>query len=189
MPPLEPRPIATVRRGGGRRARRAWWLAWAPWLGACGGSPAGHVAVTVVTIPSASPVAEADPAELRAAETRERSRLVSGAWEGHGEQDDGQTWPIRVEVLAAGLDPCATVEYPPHDAWDISCRGEWRCEPSRTTPVHLVATERILEGDRRCIDACRIDADLERGVVSFDCPHAGVRARAVIQRRPPAAPQ
>ncbi len=105
-----------------------------------------------------------------------------GVWEGQGRQDDGQTWPMRLEVRGAQADPCATVQYPAHDDWEVSCTGQWECDPARSTPSLLVGTEQILDNEGRCIDGCSFQADLRTGIVEFDCSHRNVMGQAVLHR-------
>lgn len=71
---------------------------------------------------------------------------ITGRWEGIGRQDDGQTWPLVVELSSTGPGVCAAVEYP-----TVPCRAQWICTGEDAGVLH--ARERLLDDSaRRCID-------------------------------------
>ncbi|MBN2196931.1 MAG: hypothetical protein JW751_29270 [Polyangiaceae bacterium] len=156
-------------------------------LVACASRPVPVPEATVSLMIPPPPAASAEDAEDGELEmVGDQSDLETephrGVWEGRGRQDDGQTWPIRLEVQGWREHPCATVQYPPHETWDASCSGVWDCDPAQSTSVLLVGTERIVEGEDRCIQGCGFRADLGTGIVEFDCSHAGVMGQAALRR-------
>jgi len=102
-------------------------------------------------------------------------------WEGEGVQNDGQRWPTVLRVRNTRAGRCASIVYPPRPDFPVECTGDWICE-DRTTDHRLIGVERITEGSERCIDGCRFDANLDTGVVEFDCSDHGVMARAQLTR-------
>jgi len=150
-------------------------------LQACRVSAPEPNAPVAIEIPPIDESSSVDP-ELAEpdADLDEVATPYRGKWEGRGVQDDGQRWDIVVEVLGSDQKPCARVEYPPKGGSSVSCGGEWHCDLPPSTAARLVGVERILEGQGRCIDGCRVDFDLRRGRAAFDCP--GVTAEAELER-------
>ncbi len=149
-------------------------------LTACGGGAvAPSTPVVAVDVP---PITETSSVGDVSASSEVAPVRHLGRWTGNGLQDDGQTWRIVIEIRGPEEKPCATVEYSPDGDMSTGCGGEWRCEMPPSTAGRLIAVERILEGHQRCIDGCRVDADLRSGVVRFDCSHADVMAEAEIER-------
>jgi hypothetical protein len=71
---------------------------------------------------------------------------IVGRWHGVGTQDDGQSWPIVVDLFAIRTGVCAHVEYP-----SIPCRADWICTGARNGEVD--AREHLLEDSAtRCVD-------------------------------------
>ena len=75
-----------------------------------------------------------------------------GRWNGLGMQNDGQSWEMQVEITG-DRGKCAKVRYP-----SVPCAAEWIC-----TDVNggiLTATERLTEGQNRCIDGGKLTLTL-----------------------------
>jgi hypothetical protein len=71
---------------------------------------------------------------------------IVGRWQGVGTQDDGQSWPIVVDLFAIRTGVCAHVEYP-----SIPCRADWVCTGARNGEVD--AREKLLDDSvTRCVD-------------------------------------
>ncbi len=146
-------------------------------------SRAAPVAVDIPLAPVATEEPGADEDELvvyRATATSE----FAGTWQGIGVQNDGDTWPIRVEVFGHDGFPCARVTYPPHEGWDLSCVCIWECDLDASTPSRLIGVERIVEGFGNCIDGCTFEVDFASATLVFDCSFADVTATVELERVP-----
>ena len=139
-----------------------------------------YVPPSVPSWPDEPPPDEPE-ADEPAADAEDGFGSAAGVWEGEGVQNDGQRWPTVVQVETAQVGRCASVVYPSRPEFPIECVGDWLCEEG-TTDHRLVGTERILEGESRCIDGCRFDANLDTGFVQYDCADHGVIARAQLTR-------
>ena len=76
----------------------------------------------------------------------DRQAPIVGRWKGKGEQTNGATWAIDLEVVAAKRGECAAIRYP-----SIGCGGTWRCTYG-TNRMRLEASEAIGYGKTKCID-------------------------------------
>lgn len=157
----------------------------APWACAPRSSPVGAAPVAV-DIPPA-PVGPADPEaegdEPVVSDSSAKSPFA-GRWQGTGVQNDGDTWPIVVEVIGHDESPCARVTYPPHQGWGLSCVCIWQCDAESSTPSQFVGVERIVEGVGNCIDQCTFEVNFNTGTLAFDCSFADVTATVELERVP-----
>ncbi len=69
---------------------------------------------------------------------------ILGTWKGTGTQNDGDRWPMRVELTALS-GRCAIITYP-----SVPCHGVWLCEAQESADGWREAREKIESG--ACID-------------------------------------
>lgn len=124
-----------------------------------------------VEAPSSSPAVDAGPSP-------DAPNLV-GRWSGRGQQADGQSWDITLDVAASGAALHARVVYPA-----LSCGGEWNLEP--TGPKEWVGDEHVAYGTDRCVENGVVHVRLtDAGVLEFDWREIGGRgstARGTLRR-------
>lgn len=100
-----------------------------------------------------------------------------GRWVGIGQQDDGQSWDLSVEISSTANGLCAHADYP-----TVPCRAEWICEGERDG--FLRAHEQLLDDSAlRCIDngkmMMRLGAD---GQLDWKWTGQGQSAAAKLRR-------
>jgi hypothetical protein len=100
-----------------------------------------------------------------------------GRWVGVGQQDDGQTWDLLVEITSTADGICAHADYP-----TVPCRGEWICEGERDGVLR--AHEQLLDDSAtRCIDngkmTMRLGVD---GQIDWKWTGQGQSAQAKLRR-------
>jgi hypothetical protein len=110
-------------------------------------------------------------------EPRSESSGITGRWEGIGRQDDGQIWPMVVEISTTNMGACATVDYP-----SVPCRAEWLCLGEQRGT--LQARERLLDDSAsRCIDNGTMTMHVaEGGILDWTWSGQGQSARARLRR-------
>ena len=88
---------------------------------------------------------------------------ISGRWKGQGEQSDGSTWTIELNITSQKPGRCATIRYP-----SSGCSGYWTCTTA-FDGVQLDAVEHITKGRDRCIDEVDIQLVVNDGgrTISF----------------------
>jgi len=108
-----------------------------------------------------------------------RGSLV-GAWSGVGQQSDGASWQMELDIANTQEGACAIVRYP-----DVGCAGYWTCLCD-DEGGHLQAVERITEGRDRCIDGVSVDVGLSRdGSLVFNGQTSEIDAKARLERATP----
>ena len=159
----------------GRRFYVIIWLL-LPLTGCVARRPVGNA--RVVAPAAAKPVPAAPPPKPLSHSTQ---TPYLGEYVGSGVQDDGTTWPLQLTVLSLTPGHCANVVYPKDETASQTCTAEWLCTPS-DTPGVFEATERLISGKKRCLDNCRVFADLPGGIVRFECKE--FLGQATIKPRP-----
>jgi len=107
-----------------------------------------------------------------------------GRWTGSGQQSDGQSWEISLDVANSSGSLHARVTYP-----RLSCGGEWNLES--TGAREWGGDEHIAYGTDRCVENGIVHVRLtEAGALEFDWREIGGRGstargslrRAVVRR-------
>ncbi len=98
-----------------------------------------------------------------------------GRWTGTGTQDDGQSWPIVVDVLSSAAGRCATARYP-----SIPCTADWFC--TGTDGDVVVAKEKVRTGAGKCIDNGEMRMQLVDGSLEWSWRGEGQTANAVLRK-------
>lgn len=128
-------------------------------------------ASAVVDLPPPAPSSDAGPPV--------DAPILSGRWTGRGQQSDGQSWEIVLELASVGDSLHARVTYPA-----LGCGGEWNLEA--TTTREWVGDEHLAYGTDRCIENGVVHVRLlEIGVLEFDWREVGGRgstARGTLRR-------
>ena len=160
--------------------RRAAAIAFVVALAAC--AKTRPVEAPIVDIPvgswdaasARSLVTEAPPS---AASARSEPGSIVGRWEGIGHQDDGQSWPIEVEIKTTKHGVCAEADYP-----SVPCRAEWLC----IGELHgqMQAREKLVDDSaRRCIDNGAMTLRVrEDGLLEWTWSGQGQKAEAQLHR-------
>lgn len=151
--------------------------------GACnppsGAVPARFTEIRVEGIPEGAALDEEQPL-TQLPKKGEPLATFPSYWEGQGIQNDGQTWTVQVNVLNASPGHCADVVYPPMAPDEAPCAALWECDKN-THEGFLHGRERLIAGYGRCIDGCKVEADLVRAAARFDC--GSVTAEAPLVHR------
>ena len=98
-----------------------------------------------------------------------------GRWSGTGTQDDGQSWPIVVDVLSSAAGRCATARYP-----SIPCTADWFCTGTEGDVV--LAKEKLRTGAGKCIDNGEMRMQLVDGTLEWSWRGDGQTANAVLHK-------
>lgn len=123
---------------------------------------AGKLEATRGATPTAAPVARGG---------------ILGTWEGVGTQDDGLSWPMKLDLVATeGI--CATAEYP-----TLDCRAEWECT-GRSGDVVRGVEHLVDDSPKRCIDKGAMTFQLKPdGTLDWHWKGQGQTASATLRRR------
>jgi hypothetical protein len=117
-------------------------------FGGCARERAVEAPVVEIAIPSleaGAPALEVMPA-ARAEPWAPPATQMTGRWEGVGIQDDGQTWPMIVDLSTVRAGACAVVDYP-----TVPCKATWFCTGESNGLVS--AREKVApESLGRCVD-------------------------------------
>ncbi len=139
-------------------------------------APVVDVAVSALD-GSVRPIVVDDSLSAAPPSTAMQNGKLLGRWVGVGQQDDGQSWDLSVEITSTANGVCAHADYP-----TVPCRAEWICEGERDGYVR--AHERLLDDSAlRCIDngtmMLRLGAD---GQLDWKWTGQGQSAQAKLRR-------
>lgn len=103
---------------------------------------------------------------------------VVGLWRGMGEQTDGSSWDMELNITSLRPGKCATIKYP-----SSGCSGHWECV-SRFDGVQLDAVEHITSGKDRCVDEVDVQIVVNEGgrTISFYAQTGKIQAEGRLAR-------
>src|SRR5688572_24624340 len=170
-----------------KRSARMWAFSPAILVVACTYACAQERSVSAPTIEVPAQPAQVDGGGAAAARdvplVQERSAsgaTLVGRWQGVGTQDDGQSWPITVDLFSLRLGVCAHVEYP-----SIPCKADWICTGARNGEID--AREKLLEDSAtRCVDngTMTMHHDTARDELEWEWEGSGQSASGRLRRLP-----
>lgn len=138
-------------------------LAFAVAAFACTG---GSLVMAPMMAASAAVDAPPAPPVVDAGASAEAPNLV-GRWSGTGQQSDGQSWELSLDVASAGTGLHARVSYP-----RLPCAGEWTLESA--APREWVGSEHIASGTDHCVENGVVHVRLtDAGALEFDWREIG----------------
>jgi hypothetical protein len=105
-------------------------------------------------------------------------RSLKGRWKGMGEQSNGSSWDIVLDVKSLNPGKCATIVYP-----SSGCSGYWMCTSS-FDGVQLDAVEHITDGKDRCVDKVDVQLVVNDGgrTLSFYASTGDIKAEGRLAR-------
>lgn len=108
-----------------------------------------------------------------------KTKSLVGSWRGQGEQSDGSSWDMVLQVTSHRPGKCATIHYP-----SSGCSGYWECT-SGFDGVQLDAVEHITKGRDRCIDHVDVQLVVDEGgrTVSFYAVTGDITAEGRLARQ------
>ena len=146
-------------------------------LAGCAGGPRREPVAVIEIAPAKPEPAAAASAEKPPPAPPPASPPLVGHWIGVGVQASGATWAMDVELTSLGPGLCGHARYP-----SIPCTADWICG-ARSDGRSLQATERVTDGQNRCIDGGTMNLKLTpQGELSWRWAGSGETARAELAR-------
>jgi hypothetical protein len=106
-----------------------------------------------------------------------RKSLV-GQWKGTGEQSNGSSWDMVLDVTSHTPGQCATIRYP-----SSGCSGYWECTAA-FDGVQLDAVEYITKGRDRCVNEVDVQLVVNEGgrTLTFFAATGEITAEGLLAR-------
>jgi hypothetical protein len=108
-----------------------------------------------------------------------KMKSLVGNWKGTGEQSNGSSWDMVLQVTSHTPGRCATIRYP-----SSGCSGYWECI-SAFDGVQLDAIEHITKGRDRCVNEVDVQLVVDDGgrTISFYAATGEITAEGRLARQ------